>query len=160
MRGSNKGTHSEHQLQELFVSSLYNEETFYQQFINDLQIATKEVIIESPFITVKRVKTLLSIFALLKTKNISIFIITRDPREHDKIMTIQSELGIRMFENMGIQVLIESGGHHRKLAIIDREILWEGSLNILSQINSLEIMRRIYSRKLSQEMFNFLKFTF
>jgi len=36
------------QLQKLFVSSLYNEDTFYDQFITDLQNATEEVIIESP----------------------------------------------------------------------------------------------------------------
>ena len=49
------------------------------------------------------------------------------------------------------------GNHHRKLAIIDRQILWEGSLNILSQIKSREIMRRIEGDNYAQDMFNFLK---
>ena len=31
------------------------------------------------------------------------------------------------------------GNHHRKLAILDRKVLWEGSLNILSQTRSREI---------------------
>jgi hypothetical protein len=50
------------------------------------------------------------------------------------------------------------GNHHRKLAILDKKILWEGSLNILSQIYSREIMRRIDNQDLTLEMFNFLKF--
>ncbi len=40
---------------------------------------------------------------------------------------------------------------------IDQNILWEGSLNILSQTRSQEIMRRIESKDLALEMFNFLK---
>jgi len=146
------------QTQDLFLSSLYNEETFYEQFIEDLQNATKEVIVESPYLTTKRLKTLLPIFAYLKSKNIKIFIITRDPREHDDLMVVQSELGIRWFENMGIHVLLENGGHHRKLAMIDRRITYEGSLNILSQSHSREFMRRIESGRLTNELFEFLNY--
>lgn len=156
MRGNNKDAYKNTQSQELFLSSLHNEDTFYGQFITDLQNATKEVIIESPYITVKRLNTLLPVFFQLKSKNISIFIITRDPREHDKVMAIQSELGIQWFENNGIQVLLADRGNHRKLAIIDNKIIYEGSLNILSQSESLEIMRRIECRALTIELIKFL----
>ena len=47
--------------------------------------------------------------------------------------------------------------HHRKLAIIDEEILWEGSLNILSQGDSCEIMRRTFSDSLALQMLHFTK---
>lgn len=96
----------------------------------------------------------------MKSKEVSIFIITRDPREHDEVMAMQSEFGIRWFENTGIQVLLVAGGHHRKLAIIDKIILYEGSLNILSQSNSKEIMRRINSSKFTLQMINYLHYPF
>jgi len=57
---------------------------------------------------------------------------------------------------MGVQTFLCSGNHHRKLAIIDRKILWEGSLNILSQNNSREIMRRIEGEAFATELFEFL----
>ena len=155
-----KAKQKENQPPELFVSSLYNEDTFYDQFITDLRNATEQVIIESPYITVKRLHSLLQVFTHLKSKNVSIFIITRSPQEHDNTMAIQSERGIQWFEKMGIQVLLENGGHHRKLAIIDREILWEGSLNILSQTKSREIMRRILDKQLVLQMLNFLNYNF
>lgn len=44
-----------------------------------------------------------------------------------------------------------------EMAILDRQVLWEGSLNILSQSNSREIMRRIQGEDHAQEMFEFLK---
>jgi hypothetical protein len=49
------------------------------------------------------------------------------------------------------------GGHHRKLAIIDRRLLWEGSLNMLSQNDSCEIMRRIESNSLATQMIHFAR---
>ena len=48
------------------------------------------------------------------------------------------------------------GNHHRKLAVIDRKILWEGSLNILSHVRSREIMRRIVGARSVKEMTDFL----
>lgn len=140
------------------LSNLFDERTFYKQFIKDLLSAKEEVIIESPYITIKRLKMLMPTFEKLKRSNVKIFILTKSPDEHDVYMDEQAEIGIRYFENNGIQVLIVNGGHHRKLAMIDRKIMWEGSLNILSQSYSKEFMRRINSRKLTEELFRFLRF--
>ena len=65
------------------------------------------------------------------------------------------EAGICFFESVGSQVLLVNGRHHRKLAMIDRKILWEGSLNILSQTYSREFMRRIESKELTNELFQY-----
>ncbi len=139
-------------------SSLFNENTFYKSFLNDLKKCNEEVIIESPFITSERVRTFTPIFEELLKRNVKIYVITRDPKEHNEYMEIQSEEEISMFEIIGVQTLLCSGNHHRKLAIIDRKILWEGSLNILSQNNSREIMRRIEDEDMAIQMFNFLEF--
>ncbi len=143
---------------ELTTSILYNEGTFYNQFTKDMLDAKEEVIIESPYITLKRLDKLKPVLKQLVEKGIQIFIITKSPQEHDSVMASQSEAGIRFFEILGPQVLLIKGGHHRKLAMIDRKILWEGSLNILSQSSSREFMRRIESRKLTEELFQFLQF--
>ncbi|MDP3948193.1 MAG: hypothetical protein Q8P87_00610 [bacterium] len=72
-------------------------------------------------------------------------------------MEIQSEDAISWCEMVGVQVFLIAGNHHRKLALLDRRVLWEGSLNILSQNKSREIMRRIESPELTIQMLNFLK---
>ena len=137
--------------------TVFDEKTFYSAFINDLYKCTKEVIIESPFITAKRVDLLTPVFNVLLSQGVKIYVITRDPKEHSETMEYQSEDTIQAFERIGVQVLLCIGNHHRKLAILDRKVLYEGSLNILSQINSREIMRRIDDEKLALEMFDFLK---
>ncbi|HUV42982.1 MAG TPA: phospholipase D-like domain-containing protein [Patescibacteria group bacterium] len=141
----------------MIKSSLYDEKTFYQKFIEDLSTCQKEVIIESPFISTERAKRLYPTFEKLVKQGVRVYVLTRDPREHSQSFEVQSEFEIRRFEVLGVQVFICTGNHHRKLAILDRKILWEGSLNILSQIKSREIMRRIEGKKSALEMFRFLK---
>ena len=138
-------------------TSLFDEKSFYKQFVKDLLRAQREIIIESPFITTKRMDKLVPVFNKLMKRGIKVYIITRDSKEHQPPYAKQSEREIQHFERIGVQVFICLGNHHRKLAIIDRNILWEGSLNILSQINSREIMRRIEGDNHAQDMFNFLK---
>lgn len=141
----------------LQTSQLHDEKTFYQTFLRDLEGCQKEVVIESPYVTVERMKTFDRIFEKLIKRGVKVYIITRDPKEHDDGLEIQSESGISYFEMIGVEVLLCLGNHHRKLAILDRKILWEGSLNILSQTFSREIMRRIEDKNLTIEMFDFLK---
>lgn len=138
-------------------SSLFNENTFYKSFLDDLKKCKDEVIIESPYITSERMKILTPVFEKLLKSNVKIYVITRDPSEHNETMEVQSEEEITKFETMGVQTLLCVGNHHRKLAILDRKILWEGSLNILSQNRSREIMRRIEGKDIAIQMFNFLE---
>lgn len=141
---------------DLLTSRLYDQETFYKTLMRDLSFCNREAVIESPFITSNRVASLLPIFSKMRSRNIRIIVNTRHPAEHDAPYDAQAETAIKQMQNMGIEVLF-TGGHHRKLAIIDGRILWEGSLNILSQGNSCEVMRRIESEAMAQEMISFIK---
>jgi phosphatidylserine/phosphatidylglycerophosphate/cardiolipin synthase-like enzyme len=97
-------------------------------------------------------------FKKLLARNVHVNIITRDPIDHDdEFMRNQSTNEILCCNEMGINVVLLSGNHHRKIAILDKNILWEGSLNILSQNNSREIMRRIENKETATQMFDFLK---
>jgi len=138
-------------------SRLFDEKTFYQAFLRDLYNCRKEVIIESPFITSARMKDFRSVFKKILEPGVKIYIFTRDPKEHEPEMALQSEIEIQNFERIGVQTFLCTGNHHRKLAIFDRKILWEGSLNILSQGYSREIMSRIENMEFATEMFDFLR---
>lgn len=141
----------------LLVSELHDEKTFYKAFIKDLRGCREEVFIESPYITLERTNRIIPVFNRLLELGVRIIVMTRDPKEHDERMEYDAEEAISYFETIGIQVLLCVGNHHRKLAILDRKILWEGSLNILSQTYSREIMRRIDDEGLTMKMFQFLK---
>ena len=139
----------------LLTSRLYNQSTFYQAFEKDLMGAQHSVIVESPFITAMRIDKILPIFSKLRKRGVHITVNTRSPEEHDKVLALQAARGVAMMQSIGVTVLY-TGRLHRKLAIIDSEILWEGSLNILSQSDSCEIMRRTESIKVVSQMTRFL----
>lgn len=141
---------------ELVSSRLCNEKDFYTYFLKDLTNCKEEVIIESPYITSSRMAHLIPIFQALLKKRIKIRIITRDPVEHDEMIRYQATNEILYCKEIGITITLVKGSHHRKVAIIDKRIIWEGSLNILSHTRSKEIMRRIKGEQLAKEMSRFL----
>jgi len=140
----------------MIKTSLHDEKSFYPHFLSDLEQSQSEVIIESPFITLARMKTFWPVFRRLVARGVKVYVVTRDPREHTDGYDDQSEVEIQEFEAVGIQVLMCTGNHHRKLAIIDRKVLWEGSLNILSQAKSREFMRRLEDGGFAVDLFNFI----
>ena len=142
---------------DLLTSKLYSESTFYPVFLKDLGKCQSEVIIECPFMTYRRLTTLLPTLEKLKARRVKIAINTRDPQTHDdEHLRVGATDVVSKLQHLGIQVLY-TGSHHRKLAILDRKILYEGSLNILSQNSSSEIMRRIESVELAWEMARFVE---
>lgn len=140
--------------QDLLRSQLFNERTFYPAFLSDAKNCKYELIIESPFITGKRINKLLPVVRDLRRRGVKIVVNTREPQEHDEPMLREALKGVAALQSLGVAVLF-TGGHHRKLVVIDRRVLYEGSLNVLSQNESCEIMRRVKSRELSQELLNF-----
>ncbi len=136
-------------------SSLFDNNTFYKAFERDLRRARQSVIIESPFITRRRMEHLLPLLTKLRRKGVRIVVNTRNPEEHNEEYAIQAEDAVAAMQDIGIKVLY-TVKHHRKLAIIDEEVLWEGSLNILSQGDSCEVMRRTYSKESANKMTRFV----
>ena len=139
----------------LLASRLYSQDDFYLAFVNDLKKAKQQVIIESPFITTKRMNILLPILSQLAKCGVRVIVNTKPIDEHESGYQLQAQEAIGQMQELGILVLM-TAGHHRKLAVIDKQVLWEGSLNILSQNDSCEVMRRIYSVQLANQMLAFL----
>lgn len=142
-----------HELQKL---DLYNEQTFYKAFVEDILNARKEIIIYSPFVTKFRSDFFSDTFKKLRKRNICVFIFTRPLEEHDYLMRTEIKCALRDYEELGACITYLPGYIHAKIAVIDREILWEGSLNILSQRESKEIMRRIEDEDSAKQIMSYL----
>jgi hypothetical protein len=142
---------------ELLTSKLLDEKSCYASFERDLKACRQEVLIESPFITTRRLGYLMPVFKRLRSRGVQIVMNTRSPEEQaSEFMMEESRRAVSNLQDLGALVLY-TGRHHRKLAILDRRILYEGSLNILSQNDSCEVMRRIESERLAEQMMRFVK---
>ncbi len=140
---------------DLVDSALYNQDTFYKEFLRNISRCKTELLIESPFITSRRMQLLMPIFRKLRKRGVKIIVNTRCPDEHYGVHREQAVEAIADMRSLGVKVLY-TVRHHRKMSIIDRTIIWEGSLNILSYSNSCEIMRRIVSPGLAQQTIRFI----
>jgi hypothetical protein len=72
-----------------------------------------------------------------------------------EIYKLQVRKSLSLLQSAGIEVLF-TVKHHRKLAIIDREIIYEDSLNIFSYRDSCEIMRRTTSALEAEMLVDFI----
>lgn len=125
-----------------FFSQAY----FYPFFYQDLENCAKEVIIFSPFITEQRTGNLINHFKRLLSNEIKVIIITRPSSEQIKYSRESVNEILDYFRKCGIDVILKKR-MHEKLAIIDKSIIWQGSLNILSHRNTTELMTRIKTRE-------------
>ena len=115
----------------------FTDGTFYPTFLEDLRRASKEVIIFSPFIAAKRLADLITTLRHLNDRGVPTAVVTRDRRYSD---SVAREL-IQQVSQAGIRV-VQREALHEKLAFIDKQIAWLGSLNILSHSRSSEVMIR------------------
>ena len=121
----------------LLTSKLLDERTFYPVFLRDLDRCRERCIIESPFITHKRMNVLYPSLRRLTKRGVRIVINTRDPSEHEYRMAAEAEEAISALQDLGVLVLY-AHNHHRKSAVFDREI-----------------MRRVESAELAEQMLQF-----
>jgi hypothetical protein len=137
-------------------TSLFDEYDFYPAFLKDLVKAKKEVVISSPFITTSRAKQFKPYFNLLIGRGVRIFLITKPPDSFKDAMKEMSKRELKEFERIGV-VVLPIMGVHEKVALIDRKVLYDGSLNILSQRDSTELMHRFKGSNVAKQMAGFLR---
>lgn len=135
------------------TSAVFTSDNFWPAFMNDLRRAQARVIIQSPFMTLKRLSILYPTIAELVDRAVCVCVFTQTPsRINPAIKPTPQELDrIRGFQDCckalsSIMVHVNDRSDiHEKLAIVDDSILWEGSLNILSHSKTRERMRRLVS---------------
>ena len=123
-------------------SESFSDEEFWPIFESDLKRARGQVIIQSAFLAIGRLKQLVEPLQTLNARGITVCIFLQDPNYFDKpqknttaaysfIKAEDFEYGVRILRKLGCHVNLGSK-IHQKFGVIDNEILWDGSLNILS----------------------------
>ncbi|CAN5522245.1 AAA domain-containing protein [soil metagenome] len=133
-------------------SQVFTEQDFWSAFRLDLSAAQESTFIISPFLTVKRTSHFTEQFANMVARGVKLTVYTRPPDEHAAPhMRREAEAVIAQLQSIGITVTQHSK-IHQKIIIIDKRICWEGSLNLLSQNDSLEHMRRLEGTAIANEV--------
>lgn len=138
----------------------YTQALFYKKFYEDLENhCYQELIIFSPFIGRQRVTDLEPYFRRLLAKGISVVIFTTPASKQKSLFEEDKEEILSFLKSLGITVILR-GRMHEKLAIIDKNICWYGSLNILSHRNTTESMARFVGADTANELLRLFKVDF
>lgn len=136
------------------TTARYTDANFWPIFKGDLQQARMRVIIQSPYAKINRVKQFTNDLKTLHSRGIPVCIFLQELwilndysslHEDNTAEVEEFQLVLKMLERAGAHINLKKD-IHAKFAIIDDEILWEGSLNITSFNQSKEHMRRWVDR--------------
>ncbi|MDR4508048.1 MAG: DEAD/DEAH box helicase family protein [Candidatus Brocadiaceae bacterium] len=132
---------------------IFDKDSFFPIYSNDLVSASREVLIVSPFITNKRVTQMLQYFTRMVKKQVKVTIVTRPSEDYKNKnkSTLTLERIFDVLNTMGIKVVLRSN-IHQKFALIDQRIVWYGSVNLLSFGSAEESIMRIVSGNIAYEL--------
>ena len=153
---SQSGTHIE-----IGISCSFTESDFWDAFVEDLKAAQKSVFIVSPYMYRARTSLLINTFKTLANRGIWIHVVTKPTNEYESTKEEETQKLLGILKNAGLKVSLYSDCH-QKIAIIDKTIVWEGSLNILSHktdksTTTKEHMRRLESYELAKDLYENLR---
>jgi len=136
------------------TSQSYAADEFWQKFTADLERAKAHVVIQSPYLHGRRLAYLAKCLRELTARGVVVCVYIQRPTNWhrpenelspDALYSRQElKVGIQLLQSWNIHVNLRPK-IHGKLATIDEQILWEGSLNILSHHDAPENMRRLES---------------
>ncbi|MGQ0555999.1 MAG: AAA domain-containing protein [Nitrospiraceae bacterium] len=138
-------------------NTLHSEQSFYPALAADLSRATSSLVIFSAFATPEGLYRWFPLFSECLQRGVKVRIVTR---------TLDNQTGseANKEELVGLIPLLRQSGivfemrplPHEKVIVIDDETVWHGSLNMLSQNKSNEVMTRTVSRSFAKEMLSML----
>jgi hypothetical protein len=130
---------------------IFNKDSFFPVYLNDIDTAFKQVLIVSPFVTKKRILQMTKYFNNILKRQVKITIITRPAEDFKENKKAALEDIFSMLKEAGIHVLFKSN-IHQKFAVIDKKITWYGSINLLSFGYSEESIMRLESSSIAYEL--------
>ena len=146
------GTVANHQMERLDSHTVHLDRDFYTSFKNNLGKATGLVLIQSPFIATKRIESLRDSIKDCMRRKVRICVFVQKLAANADQTRVQShQSALKVLREMEVHVT-EVPDIHEKVAVIDENIAWDGSLNILSQSKTKERMTRWDSHSKASEI--------
>lgn len=133
------------------INSIYDMDNYFDAYQNDLLSAKKEIIISSPAISNQKVEELINLLYEKQLNGLKVVIVTWKPYEYHF-----GEIGywMRLHEKMrnaGFTMnLVED--YCERYCIIDKEIVWYGSLNFLGKEDAEDNLMRVCSEDIAVEL--------
>lgn len=123
---------------------IYDGKNYYGRFANDLKSANKEILIVSPFMNKNRLVQITKILSEATLNGVSTTVITRPPEDFDEKKRENITKNTALLNSYGVKVKYKSD-FCQKFSVIDKQIVWYGSVNFLSFGTGEENVMRLCS---------------
>jgi len=142
--------------QETLKNGLFSQVDFHKVFMADIESAQNSIVIFSGFFTPNRVAAYADLFRSKLSKGVNIRCITRPPNHNGSMDEADGKETLDALERMG--VIVDTRWEiHEKVALLDGNVVWFGSLNPLSHTDTTsEVMARIESPDVANQLAMFL----
>ncbi len=139
--------------------SLWDEQSFYPLFAEEVRNAKEHIVIFSPFMTRYRISQLMDDFRQAISREVRIVCIVREPKDQGSLAKVEGTYALaEECRRVGIEMVTPtqnnglSQNFHEKIAFFDNSLVFYGSLNILSQNDSTESMMAMRKPEIVEEM--------
>ena len=126
--------------------TLFTQNEFYRVLLGDIEHARQRIVFFSPYMTETRVSELAPQMRAAVSRGVAVAVVTKPLFERSKRERPGYDRLEASFADWGITI-VHKRGMHEKNVFIDDNVLWNGSLNSLSQSTTQEIMERRESKE-------------
>lgn len=133
------------------ANAIFDSDSYKEVYEKDLSEASKEIVISSPGLNVPKVKHMVKHLKGVQESGVKVVVLTLQPESYPES---RSEVTRKLIEEMisaGIQVKCRSKMHEH-YAVIDHEIVWYGSMNLLSGEKEEDNLMRVVSNEIAEEL--------
>jgi AAA domain/Topoisomerase DNA binding C4 zinc finger/PLD-like domain len=131
---------------------IFNQSTFDAAIESDLANSKESIVIFSGFVTPSRVAKLGDLLRLKTADGVKVRCVTRPPKLNGTMDPARSKNALDALER--IRCVVDCRARiHEKVVLIDKEIVWHGSLNVLSHTHRTdESMTRVANAGLAKAL--------
>jgi len=130
---------------------VYSNRSYCAIYEKDLLESNKNITISSPGINEKKVKHIISLMQEKQESGISVVVITLKAECYPEKRVDKTKQLIRQLLEIGI-IVKQMSDIHEHYAIVDEEIVWYGSMNLLSGEKEDDNLMRVVSKEIAQEL--------
>ena len=136
------------------TNSIFDSQSYFDIFEKDVISAAGSVVISSPSFSYKKVNWLFSESDDLLQRGVSIVVLTVTPEDYPEDGRDQHIAHIQRMESSGIKVM-KLSRYRERFAVIDRSLVWYGSMTLLSNEKEDDSLMRISNPAVAEELLEF-----
>lgn len=136
------------------ANSIFDSQNYFDVFDKDVVSASKSIVISSPSFSFKKVKWLCAESEHLQLRGVSVVVLTLDPEDYPEDGRDQHKSHIEHLISAGVNVITRHK-YRERFAIIDKSLVWYGSMTLLSNEKEDDSLMRISNPAIAEELLEF-----